>query len=355
MTGSAALPPIDRDWMLELLLDLLAIPSPTGRTAAIMAHLHGVVADACGAEPTVGPRGTVRVPLEEGPRARAVAVHADTIGCMVSGVTDRGRLEVVSVGAHPARSAEGARVRVLGDDAHDVTPLAVGTIVPLEASGHAAGDGVDAQGAGWDHVEIRLDAMVGCEADVAALGIRVGDFVALDPSPTVTGPWIAARHLDDKAGIAAVLAAVRAIRSAGLRPQRPAHLLITVAEEADHGATDGFLDSIEELVAVDLAVVAPGQRSREQAVTVAGADRSGPFDFGLTRRLLALAEQHGIDHERDVFRRYRSDAAAAVESGAALRTAVVGFGVDASHGHERTHLDGLVATAQLVAAYLLSG
>jgi peptidase M42 family hydrolase len=281
---------------------------------------------------------------------RAVVVHTDTIGCMVRELKPNGRLALVPVGTHSARFSEGSRVTVFTDDPERVI---TGTILPLKASGHAYGDGVDTQPVGWDHVEVRVDESVHTAEDLAAIGIQVGDFVAQLAFPVITrSGYVTSRHLDDKAGVAAALAAFKAVIDQGPELHVGAHLLITIAEEVGHGASSGLTHEVAEMVSVDSAVVAPGQTSTETGVTIAMQDLHGPFDFHLTRRLCRLAADHGIEAHRDVFRYYRSDVAAALEAGAETRAALMGFGVDATHGHERTHLDGILATADLLGLYL---
>jgi peptidase M42 family hydrolase len=342
---------IDVEWMSEVLLELLRIPSPTGRTDVIMQHV-GERLEEIGLPFELTRRGAMVGTLagNGGGLERAVVVHTDTIGCMVRELKPNGRLALVPVGTHSARFSEGSRVTVFTDDPERVI---TGTILPLKASGHAYGDGVDTQPVGWDHVEVRVDESVHTAEDLAAIGIQVGDFVAQLAFPVITrSGYVTSRHLDDKAGVAAALAAFKAVIDQGPELHVGAHLLITIAEEVGHGASSGLTHEVAEMVSVDSAVVAPGQTSTETGVTIAMQDLHGPFDFHLTRRLCRLAADHGIEAHRDVFRYYRSDVAAALEAGAETRAALMGFGVDATHGHERTHLDGIVATADLLGLYL---
>ncbi len=346
------LPKIDVPWMLDLLLKLLRTPSPAGRTDAVMQLLGDVLAD-LPVELAVTRRGSLLARLpgrEEG--ARAVVAHADTIGCMVRDLKPSGRLAIVPVGTHSSRFAEGCRVTVLTDDrARTYT----GTILPLMASGHAFGDDVDTQPTGWDHVEVRVDEPCTSAADLAALGIRVGDFVAIDSLPIVTdNGYINARHLDGKAGVAAALGALHALCRDGCPVPHEVHLLITIAEEIGQGASHGLQEDVAEMVSLDNAVCAPGNHSIENGVTIPMLDATGPFDYHFTRHLCALCEKHDIPYARDLFRYYRSDVAAALEAGAETRAALVAFGVDASHGAERTHIDSLEAVARLLCAHLLS-
>jgi peptidase M42 family hydrolase len=344
-------PEIDVDWMLDLLVRLLRTPSPTGRTDEVM-QLVGETLEEIGVDFELTRRGAMlaHLPGAQSNPDRAVIVHTDTIGCMVRELKPNGRLAVVPVGTHSARFAEGARVTIFTDEV-DVT--FGGTILPLKASGHAYSDEVDTQGVGWDHLEVRVDELVHARDDVAALGIQVGDFVALDALPELTASgFVKSRHLDDKGGVAAVLAAVKALVDTGTELAVGAHLLITISEEVGHGASHGLHTDVAEMVSVDAAVVAPTQASTETGVTVAMQDMHGPFDYHLIRKLLRLADEHGIEATRDVFRYYRSDVAAALEAGAETRAALLGFGVDATHGWERTHRDALVAIARLVGVYL---
>ena len=345
--------PIDVDYLTTTMMEMLRIPSPSGRTDAVMQAVGTHVA-ALGLPFDITRRGILRATLAGGTPLvqRAVVVHADTIGLMVSRVKDNGRLEVVPVGSHSARFAEGAHVTIFTDDLDCVY---TGTVLPLKSSGHAHGDDIDTQGVGWEFIEIRIDEPVESVRDVTALGIQVGDFAALDAAPQLThGGYVKSRHLDDKAGLAACLAALKALRDADVPLAVSAQFLVTIGEEVGFGATHGLAHDVAELVAVDNAVVSPGQSSREELASIGMLDMTGPFDYHLSRRLHALAREHGIPAVRDVYKHYRSDAAPALEAGIEARAALLGFGLDASHGHERAHIDGLVALARLLVVYLQS-
>ncbi len=352
---SPKLLPIDMSFVQEALLRLLRTPSPSGRTDQVM-QMIGEYLDAIGVPFELTRRGTLIATLagdvEEGPH-RAIVVHADTIGCMVRGIKENGRLRLEPIGTHSARFSEGARVTIFADD---VDRTYTGTILPLKASGHAFGAEVDTQPVGWSHVELRIDELIDNAADVGRLGIAIGDYVSLDSVPVLTDTgFVQARHLDDKAGIAAVLGAFKAVVDAGVVLPLKTHLGVTIAEEVGLGASHGLNADVAEMLSVDNAVVAPGQSSRENIVNIAMQDSHGPFDFHLTRRLAAMCRELDIPFERDVFGSYRSDVASALEAGAEMRAALIGFGVDASHGYERTHVDGIRRVGELVAAYMQSG
>lgn len=341
---------IDVDRMCSTLVELLGVPSPSGRTDEVVQVLGDRLVQ-IGLEPTLTRRGAIAVTPagNTGGPARALVAHADTIGAIVREIKPNGRLRLSQIGTHSARFAEGVKVTVFVDSPDHTFS---GTVLPLKASGHRYADEVDTQGVGWDHVEVRIDEKVYSADDVRALGIEVGDHVAFDARPTITDSgFVVSRHLDDKAAVAALLEMLTVLGEHGEHLEVPMHVLITVSEEVGIGASHGLHGDVSELVSLDTAVVAPGQTSREDAVTVAMQDSSGPFDYHLTRRLLDLCQRHGIPHHRDVFDHYRSDAAAALEAGAATRAALVGVGVDGTHGHERTHVDGIVALCRLLLAY----
>jgi peptidase M42 family hydrolase len=348
---TAAMAEADRAWMIDTLLALLQTPSPAGRTDAVM-QLIGGIFDDFGVPFSLTRRGALiaELPGESKTTDRAMVVHADTIGCMVRDLKDNGRLELIPIGTFSARFATGARVRIFTDDPDD---FLTGTVLPLKASGHAFGDDIDTQPTDWKHVEVRVDRNVCTREDLVSLGLNVGDFVALIASPELTADgFIVSRHLDGKAGVAIALTLAKDVAQKKVVLPHRTMIMVTITEEVGHGASHGLPADVAELISVDNAVCAPGQHSIENGVTIPMADLHGPFDYHLTRKLCRLAEECDIPFARDVFRYYRSDAAAAIEAGAETRAALVGFGLDGSHGWERTHIDSLEAAYGLLHAWL---
>lgn len=343
----------DRNWMLDTLLSLLQTPSPSGRTDAVMQLIGEIVSD-LRLPFSLTRRGAMvaALPGESDTTDRAMVVHADTIGCMVSDLKDNGRLAIVPIGTFSARFAAGSRVRIFRDGTdHFLT----GTVMTLMASGHAFGDRIDDQPGDWDNIEVRVDAQVSDAEDLRRLGIQVGDTVALAASPELTDTgFVVSRHLDGKAGVAIALTLARAAACGKIRLPHRTDLMITITEEVGHGASSGLSPDVAELVSIDNAVCAPGQHSIEHGVTIPMADMHGPFDYHLTRRLCRMAATDNIPYARDIFRFYRSDVAAAIEAGAMARAALVAFGLDGSHGWERTQVSSLEATYALLARWLAS-
>lgn len=346
-----ALPAIDVDYMRERLAALLDIPSPTGYTDTAVRHLCGEL-DALGVEYDLTRRGAIRARISGNDSAggRAIVSHLDTLGAQVRALKTNGRLELAPIGTWSSRFAEGARATLFTDKGSYR-----GTILPLKASGHTYDAEIDSQPVGWDHVELRVDARAFSLPDLHRLGIEVGDIVGIDPQPEFTeSGFVVSRHLDNKAGVAVMLAALKALTQANETPPVDTFWLFTIAEEVGHGAASILLPDIASLLAVDNGTTAPGQSSAEFGVTIAMADQTGPFDYHLTRKMAALCRQHDIAFQKDVFRHYRSDSASAIEAGADVRTALVTFGVDASHGYERIHMHALRSLAELLVAYATS-
>ncbi|CDF85434.1 osmoprotectant NAGGN system M42 family peptidase [Pseudomonas sp. QL9] len=346
-----ALPQPDLAYLQRVLLEMLAIPSPTGFTDTIVRYVAERLEE-LGVPFEMTRRGTIRATLagKRDSPDRAVSAHLDTIGAIVREIKADGRLALAPVGCWSSRFAEGSRVTVFCDNG-----VLRGSVLPLLASGHAFNTAVDNLPISWDNIELRLDAYTVSHADSAALGVSIGDFVAFDPLPEFTeSGHISARHLDDKAGVAALLAALKAVVESGQVPPIDCHPLFTITEEIGSGAAGALPWDVSEFVGIDIAPVAAGQNSSEHAVSVALQDSGGPYDYHLSRHLLRLAERHEVNVRRDLFRYYHSDAQSAIEAGHDIRTALLAFGCDATHGYERTHIDSLANLARLLCAYLLS-
>jgi peptidase M42 family hydrolase len=344
--------PIDRTYLLDTLAKLLAIPSPSGMTDEIVVAVSAEL-DALGVPYGLTRRGAIRADLEGGRHSpdRAIVAHLDTLGAIVKQLKPNGRLEVAPIGHWSSRFAEGARCTIYCDDEKRYR----GSILPLKASGHTYNEEIDSQPVAWNNVEMRIDERCQSREDLVRLGVNIGDTISIDTRVEFNpNGFINSRHLDDKAGVAALLAVAKAVRDNRDTLPVDCHLLFTISEEVGVGASHILHGDVAELVSIDNGTIAPGQNTSEYGVTVAMQDSSGPFDWHLTRHLLSLCREGGIEHSRDVFRYYRSDAAAALEAGNDIRTALVCFAVDASHGYERTHVDSLLALANLLYAYIRS-
>ena len=344
-------PTIDTEYLKAQLQRLLAIPSPTGYTDTVVRTVCEEL-ERLGVPFSVTRRGAILALFRgrEVEGARAIVSHLDTLGATVKMIKDSGRLELVPIGTWSARAAEYTRCTIYSDQG-----AFRGTILPLKASGHTFNEEVDTQPVGWPHIEVRIDADCYDRKSTEALGIHIGDFIAIDPGAEfLDNGYVVSRHLDDKAGCAVALAALKAMVDAKVETPVDIHFIFTITEEVGSGASAVLLDNVVAMVSIDNGTTAQGQNSSEFGVTVAMADQVGPFDYHLTRKLIRLCEDNGIRYQRDVFRYYRSDSASALEGGADVRTALITFGIDASHGYERIHMHALKSLAELTVLYAAS-
>jgi peptidase M42 family hydrolase len=342
---------VDVNYLADVLKRLLEIPSPAGYTDTIVRHACEELSR-LGVQYELTRRGAIRarIPGAEHKGARALIAHLDTLGAQVKYLKDNGRLEVVPIGHWSARFAEGARCTIFTERGSYR-----GSILSLKSSGHTFNEEVDTHPIGWPHVELRVDALARTRRDLEKLGIAVGDTVAIDTrSEFLSNGFIVSRHLDDKAGCAAMFAALKALVEHGGKLPVDTLFIFSIAEEVGVGASSVLTHDVASLVTIDNGTTAPGQASDEFGVTIGMADQTGPFDYHLTRKLIRLCRENDISFQQDVFRYYRSDSASAVEAGHDVRAALIAFGIDASHGHERIHMHALRSLAELVTAYARS-
>ncbi|HPH97497.1 MAG TPA: M42 family metallopeptidase [Anaerolineaceae bacterium] len=345
------LPEINTKELLDFLTGLLNTPSPTGFTAQAVAYTRAALEGIPGLTLSQTRKGALVAEWQgeaPGPR-RALTAHVDTLGAMVKEIKPNGRLKLSMLGGYAWNTVEGEGCTVFAHGGGTVR----GSILLAKASGHVYGKEVSESKRDESTMEVRLDARTVNADETRALGIEVGDFVAFDPRVEVTNNFVRSRHLDDKACVACIVAAVKALNAAGLKPARSAVLHISNYEEVGHGAAAGIPADVTELLSVDMAAVGEGQTSDEFHSTLCVKDSGGPYHYEMSQRLRALAEQHSIAHKVDIYPYYGSDGEAYWRAGGDVAVALIGPGVDASHNYERTHLEALVATTQWVCAYLL--
>ncbi len=346
----AELPSLDMEYIERILCELCRIPSPTGLTDAAIEYVRRELS-ALGVETRSTRKGALLATLPGRGQggARTLAAHVDTLGAIVAFIKDSGRLQLSQLGSYPWTALEGEYCTIHTESGHTYT----GTIMVSAASSHVHGASTETMPRNAETIEVRLDARTESAVRTRELGIEVGDFVSLDPRTVTAGDgFIKSRHLDDKAAVACLLGAAKALN--GTLPAVTTHFFISNYEEVGHGAATGIPVETEEVIAVDMAAIGAGkQTSDEFSVTICVKDGSGPYDHALSNRLRALARKYGIPYKVDLYRYYSSDASAAQRAGGDYRAALIGPGVDASHSFERTHRDALRATTDLCLAYML--
>ena len=346
------LPSIDQEYLLKFLAGLLNTPSPTGFADRAIAYTEQALSALSSLRLSRTRKGALVAEWlgQKSDARRALTAHADTLGAMVKEIKSNGRLKLTKIGGFAWNTVEGEGCTVYASKGE---PLR-GSILLARASSHVYGKEVGELARDDENMEVRLDAQTVSKEDSEALGVRVGDFIAFDPRLEITHGFVRSRHLDDKACVACLVAAAKALHDAGMKPAQTTYLHFSNYEEVGHGAAAGIPPEVTELVAVDMAAVGEGQTSDEFHTTLCVKDSGGPYHHGLSQRLRSIAEQYGIPYMVDIYPYYGSDGEAYWRAGGDVAVALIGPGVDASHNYERTHLEALVATTQWLVAYLLS-
>jgi len=344
-------PKIDTKFLEKFLVGLLNSPSPTGfaEDAITFCEEHFSSHSELKVHRTRKGALLVTFPGEKSDAPRSLTAHVDTLGAMVKEIKNSGRLKLTHVGDFAWNSVEGEGCLVFTSGGKRIR----GSILIDKASVHVYGNQLDYKRKD-EAMEIRLDEIVNTADEVKTLGIRVGDFVAFDPRVEVVNGFVRSRHLDDKAGVACITAAMKALLDAKKKPLQTTHFLISNYEEVGHGAAAGIPADVTELLVVDMAAIGKGQTSDEFHATLCVKDSGGPYHHGMSQRLRALAEKNEIPYNVDIYPHYGSDGEALWTAGADVAVALIGPGVDASHHYERTHMDALTATTNWVLAYLLN-
>lgn len=330
--------------VVSTLKEILAVHSPTGYTIEVINYIESLFKGSK-LHITKTNKGALLVSLSENPEL-VVTGHIDTLGAMVKEVKGDGTLEITELGSYPLNSFEGEYVTIRNSKGK----LFRGTFLLNNPAAHVNRN-VQSEKRELDKMSVRIDALVYSDEDVRKLGIEVGDFIFYDTrfETTDTG-FVKSRFLDDKACAAVMIELIKEYSKSG--KAKNVGFYFSNYEEVGHGSSTGFPASVKELLVLDMAVVGNGCTGREDAVSICVKDSSGPYDFTVNERLRKLAEKNKINYVIDIYPYYGSDGSAAVRSGYDVRVGLIGPGVSASHGVERTHEKGLEATYKLTKAYI---
>lgn len=338
------------NYAVEQTLALLAIDSPSGYTHKAAEYAYNQLKE-LGFEPQYTRKGAVLVhltpnlPQEDG---LLLLAHLDTLGGMVTRITGEGRLHIVNVGGLRPHNCEGENVRIHTREGKVYT----GTFQLHNPSAHVNPKYADTP-RNFDTMEVVLDEEVFSKEEVEALGISNGDVVCFDPRATVTpSGYIKSRYLDDKLSVGILLALARQVAQGEVTPSRSLWLHLTGYEEVGHGGSTSVPAGITDVVAVDMGCVGDNLEGEERKVSICAKDSRSPYDHALTSELIAAAKDSGADYAVDVFTNYGSDADAALSAGYEVRHGLIGPGVYASHGYERSHKKGVLNTLKLLDQFI---
>lgn len=338
---------IDQAYLLDVLERILSTHSPSGYTRQVM-ELLSAEAKKLGFESSMNRKGGLIIDIPgQSNRTIALSVHADTLGGMVSSIMSDGHLRFKKVGGPITATMDGEYCTVISRKNGSSYR---GTFLSMSPSSHVFAD-AGSRARDTDNMYIRLDADVRSKEDTEKLGIAPGDYACLDVKFELSGGFVKSRFLDDKASVAVVFAVMKYLRDHKVKPAHNVKVLVTNFEEVGHGAA--YIPAeIDEMLAVDMGCIGKDLSCTEKDVSICVMDSSGPYDYDMVNELAAKARELDIDHALDVYPYYGSDASAALRAGNDIRAALIGPGIQASHGMERTHENSLYGTAKLILAYL---
>lgn len=335
------------EFILDELKTLMSIDSPSGFTRRAAEYTMEELSK-LGYKPEMTKKGCVLCCLGGEGDPVVFSSHLDTLGGMVASVKSNGRLKLTRIGGMNPNNAECENARVYTRDGK----VYEGCFQMNDPSVHVNGD-YSTQKRDWDGMELVLDEKVFSADDTKKLGIATGDYVCFDPRTVITkSGYIKSRFLDDKLSVAILLGLAKQIHDEKLVLSRKVYIYITVYEEVGHGCSSGIPADANEIISVDMGCVGDGLECKEHQVSICVKDSHGPYNYEVTNRLITLAKQHELDYALDVYPFYGSDADAALDAGYDLRHGLIGAGVYASHGYERSHVDGVLNTIRLVKAYI---
>ena len=337
------------DYITDITCKLLAIDSPTGYTknAAefVMEEYRKL-----GYEPKMTVKGCVLVDIggKNKDNGIVLAAHTDTLGAIVSEIKGNGNLRVSPLGGMNPNNAEAENCRIITrfDGIYE------GTFQLNNASIHVNGNYNDTKRK-YDDMEVVLDEVVHSKEDTEKLGIMVGDIVCFDPRTTVTSKgYIKSRFLDDKLSVGILLGYAKYLKDNNIELENRQYHYITVYEEVGHGGSASVPAGVTEAISVDMGCVGIGLQCTEKQVSICAKDSGGPYSYEVTGKLIDAAKKTGADYAVDVYPHYGSDVEATLRAGHDIRHGLIGAGVYASHGYERSHMDGVMNTLKVLCGYL---
>ncbi len=339
------------DFIVEKTTELLNIDSPTGYTDNAAAWVKNEF-EKLGFKEELTNKGGVIVNLggKDKKNGLLLEAHTDTLGGMVATIKSNGRLQLTNLGGMNPNNAETENVRIVTK----FDGIYEGTFQLNNASIHVNGDYDDTKRT-WENCEVVLDEDVKSKEDAEKLGISVGDFVCFEPNVRVTKTgYIKSRFLDDKLSVGILLGLAKYIKEKKITPKRALYGHITVFEEVGHGGSSSVPEGCTEAISVDMGCVGEGLTCTEKQVSICAKDSGGPYNYAIVQGLIAAAKNSGADYAVDIYPHYGSDVEATLRSGMDLKHGLIGAGVYASHGYERSHRDGAENTLRLLIEYAMN-
>ncbi|AIO19313.1 Aminopeptidase YpdE [Candidatus Izimaplasma bacterium HR1] len=337
---------LNRQYILDLAKEILLIPSPSGYSVEIIprilkeAKLYNLKT-----EQTKKGNLIITMPGKED-YTLGLSVHVDTLGAMVRSISSDGAIKFTSIGGPSWPTLDGEYCTLKTRDNKEYT----GTFLSTSPAVHVYKD-ANTKARNPESMYVRLDEVVKTKEDVQKLGIEVGNFIFIDPKTTITkSGFVKSRFLDDKINVASIFGLIKYLKENNITPKQTLKFIISTYEEVGHGAS--YIPELDEMIAVDMGCIGDDLTCTEYDVSICPKDSSGPYNYELTNKLISLAKENKINHAVDIYPYYGSDVSAANRGGNDFKGALMGPGVHASHGMERTHIEGIEATINLLYNYV---
>jgi putative aminopeptidase FrvX len=339
---------INKEFVLNTAKRILEFDSPTGFCFDIMNIIEDY-AKGFGYkfERTNKGCGIITVEGQKSGKVIGLSAHVDTLGAMVRSISSSGTLKFTLLGGPIPATLDSEYCKVRTRDGRIYT----GTFLSTSPAAHVYTDAKDKKRTP-ENMEVRIDERVSNKKDVEDLGICPGDFIFIDTKTTITeSGFIKSRFIDDKGSVAALIALLEMLRRENIKPAYTLKVFISTYEEVGHGSSYIPKD-ITEMIAVDMGCIGEDLTCTEYDVSICAKDSNGPYDYNMVTDLINLAKENKIRYAVDIYPMYGSDVGAALSGGNDIRGALIGPGVHASHGMERTHYEGIENTINLLLAYI---
>jgi putative aminopeptidase FrvX len=337
---------LDRKYILDLAKEILMIPSPSGYSKKIVPRiLEEANKYELASEQTKKGNLIITYPGKTDYKV-GLSVHVDTLGAMVRSINSAGEIKFTTIGGPIWPTLDGEYCTIRTREGKDYT----GTFLSTSPAAHVFKD-ASSKTRTPENMFVRVDEVVKTKEDTQKLGIEVGNFIFIDPKTTITeSGFVKSRFLDDKINVASIFGMIKYLKENKITPNYTLKFIISTYEEVGHGAS--YIPELDEMIAVDMGCIGDDLTCTEYDVSICPKDSSGPYDYDLTNKLVQTAKDNKINHAIDIYPYYGSDVSAAIRGGNDLKGALLGPGVHASHGMERTHIDGIEATIKLLIEYV---
>ncbi len=338
----------NREFTLKTLERIINIPSPTGFCKNVIQEIEEISKEQnFKFEKNAKGNGIITIDGEDNSYCIGIPVHVDTLGAMVRSINADGTLKITSIGGNIYSTLDGEYCKIHTRSGK----IYSGTVLCDSPAVHVFTDATT-KSRKEDNMMIRIDEITYSKEDTEKLGISTGDFISIEPKFEVKDSgYVKSRYLDDKAGTACALSLLDIFNKLGTKPKHKVKIIVSTYEEVGHGCAN-MPEDINELIGIDMGCIGLDLACTEEKVSICAKDSSGPYDYDITNKLINLAKEKELNHAVDIYPMYGSDVSAALGAGNNIKGGLIGPGVHASHGMERTHLKGIENTIRLIYAYV---